>query len=237
VLFPTSASKAYYYVSGSGYGTEDVLATGKGYWLKYNVLSGKTVIGEPITSDTIEVKDRWNLIGAIGEPVSVDSIGSNPPGMIVAGFYRYTGSGYELADVLFPGTAYWVKVGGDGQLYVTTSGNITSRIRIVPTSEMPPPPPVVSEQVEVPKEFAVSQNYPNPFNPSTVIHYALPKDVYVTLIVYDVLGREVVRLVEGKQAAGFYDVKLSGESLASGVYVYRLKTDDNVAVRKMLLMR
>jgi hypothetical protein len=90
---------------------------------------------------------------------------------------------------------------------------------------------------KVPEEYSLGQNYPNPFNPSTLIEYALPTDAYVTLKVYDVLGREVVILVQGYQTAGYRTVVLNGEKMPSGLYVYRLTAGTFNEVRRMLLMK
>ena len=86
-----------------------------------------------------------------------------------------------------------------------------------------------------PLTFGLSQNYPNPFNPSTTISYSLPQRVYVTLSVYDVLGRRLEVLVSEVQAAGIHEVIFSGASLSSGVYFYRLAAGSAIAVKKMLL--
>ncbi len=76
----------------------------------------------------------------------------------------------------------------------------------------------------VPGAF-VLENYPNPFNPTTTIEYALPVDARVTLEVYDVLGRRVAELVNGYVPAGYYAAEFDASTLASGVYLYRIKAD------------
>jgi hypothetical protein len=85
--------------------------------------------------------------------------------------------------------------------------------------------------------FALVQNYPNPFNPCTTIRYALPNASRVTLLVYDLLGRQVSGLVNGKMEAGIHDVTFDGSSLASGMYFYRLQTGDFVATKRLVLQR
>ena len=84
----------------------------------------------------------------------------------------------------------------------------------------------VSDKYEaniLPDEFALHQNYPNPFNPATKISFDLPKDSRVNLVVYDLLGREVKRLVNNElKVAGTYIYDFNGASLSSGVYFYRL---------------
>lgn len=88
-----------------------------------------------------------------------------------------------------------------------------------------------------PEAFILYQNYPNPFNPLTIINYQLPMNNYVTLIVYDALGKEVARLINLKQNAGNYQVEFDGGNLPSGVYFYELKVAGHSQVRKMLLLK
>ncbi|UCD37242.1 MAG: T9SS type A sorting domain-containing protein [Fidelibacterota bacterium] len=94
----------------------------------------------------------------------------------------------------------------------------------------------------VPEGFTLSQNYPNPFNPATMIRYELPHAADVELMVYNLLGKEVVRLKSGHQGAGSYEVQwdghdASGNLLSSGVYFYRLKAEGFTQTRKMLFLR
>jgi Secretion system C-terminal sorting domain len=88
-----------------------------------------------------------------------------------------------------------------------------------------------------PVSFSLSQNYPNPFNPTTVISYKVTASSHVTLKVYDILGRDVVTLVNGLQSAGEHSVTFNAASMPSGVYFYRLQAGTSTVVRKMLLMK
>ena len=96
---------------------------------------------------------------------------------------------------------------------------------------------VLHTESETPVEFSLGQNYPNPFNPETAIRYALPKDGEVRLTVYDMLGHEVVVLVDGLQSAGFHTVRFDGSDLSSGPYVYRLQGGDKIFIRTMILVK
>jgi len=90
---------------------------------------------------------------------------------------------------------------------------------------------------QIPTKFSLEQNYPNPFNPSTRIAYSIPKELQVSLKIYDVMGREVVEVVNGRQSAGDYNVEFDAASLASGTYFYKLTAGDFVSVKKMVLLK
>jgi len=94
-----------------------------------------------------------------------------------------------------------------------------------------------NEDGEVPNAFALDQNYPNPFNPSTSISFSMAQTADVTLTVYDVLGRNVVTLVNGQKAAGRHTVTFDASSLTSGVYMYRITNGIETVTRTMLLMK
>ncbi len=97
----------------------------------------------------------------------------------------------------------------------------------------------------LPAHFRLQQNYPNPFNPSTTISYQIPEASNVTLIVYDILGKEAAKLVNGEKDAGTYNVQFSTNNfqLSSGIYFYRLEARSKVSskhytkVGKMVLLR
>jgi hypothetical protein len=89
----------------------------------------------------------------------------------------------------------------------------------------------------IPAAFALEQNYPNPFNPATTIRYGLPHKSAVQLTVYNMLGQQVVVLVQGEQEAGYHDVKLDCSGYSSGVYFYRLQAGGFVDVKKLVLVR
>jgi hypothetical protein len=104
------------------------------------------------------------------------------------------------------------------------------------------------EQDPLPTAFAMDQNYPNPFNPSTRIEYALPHESYVTLKIYNVLGQEVISLVDEQLPAGYFAVAWDGRTaagghLSSGVYFYRLAATDATgeapftSLKRLLLLK
>ena len=86
-------------------------------------------------------------------------------------------------------------------------------------------------------QYTLSQNYPNPFNPSTTIQYAINSRQFVTLKVYDILGNEIIMLVNEEKPAGEYAIQFDGVGLSSGVYLYQLKTENLIQTKKMLLIK
>jgi photosystem II stability/assembly factor-like uncharacterized protein len=96
----------------------------------------------------------------------------------------------------------------------------------------------VDQEVEgIPGGFALHQNYPNPFNPMTSIGYEMREEGYVTLKIFDLLGREVATLVNEKQVPGAYEVMWDAGGHVSGVYLYRLRAGDFVETKKLVLLR
>jgi hypothetical protein len=91
--------------------------------------------------------------------------------------------------------------------------------------------------VGVPDVFYLSQNYPNPFNPFTIINYQITELTFVTLKVFDVLGKEVLTLISEEKTAGSYTVELDGSKLTSGIYFYRLIAGNFVETKSMMLMK
>ena len=88
-----------------------------------------------------------------------------------------------------------------------------------------------------PKEYRLYQNYPNPFNPTTIIRYEIPKSSYVTIKIYDSLGREIKTLVNEEKSAGYYSVSFDGRRLSSGVYFYKLRAGNYYQAKQMILIK
>ena len=100
----------------------------------------------------------------------------------------------------------------------------------------------VSGNIDFIKEYSLEQNYPNPFNPSTMIKYTLPHNSFVTLKIYDILGREIKTLVSENQNSGQYSIQWdgtdnSGNRVTSGIYIYKIVANNYVASKKMILMK
>ena len=89
----------------------------------------------------------------------------------------------------------------------------------------------------IPDDYQLSQNYPNPFNPTTKIKFSVPQSSHVRLTVYDILGKEVARLVDSEMNTGSHEIQWNATNMASGVYFYRMEAGDFVTIKKMLLMK
>jgi hypothetical protein len=96
---------------------------------------------------------------------------------------------------------------------------------------------VVDEPVSYPTAFHLHQNYPNPFNPSTTIRYELPHAAQVTLAIYDLLGREVARLVDGYTRPGIHEAAWDAGTHPSGIYLARLVTPGFAKTIKLVLLK
>jgi hypothetical protein len=89
----------------------------------------------------------------------------------------------------------------------------------------------------IPTEFKLLQNYPNPFNPRTTIQYVIPQKSSVTVTVYDMLGKEVAKLVDEEKVPGTYEVQFDGSTLSSGVYFYRMHAGAYMETKKIMLIK
>jgi photosystem II stability/assembly factor-like uncharacterized protein len=135
-----------------------------------------------------------------------------------------------LSGVWFTDTNNGTVVGDGGTILRTTNGGVTF---------------VEEEKIyEIPTDYVLFQNYPNPFNPSTKIKYSIPASLnpskggtFVTLRIYDLLGREIETLVNEEKQAGTYEVTWSATELPSGVYFYQIKTGNFIETKKMVLIR
>ncbi|MDZ7371344.1 MAG: T9SS type A sorting domain-containing protein, partial [candidate division KSB1 bacterium] len=142
----------------------------------------------------------------------------------------------------------WLKVGQTeikmtGQIYVgmaVTAHHATKTSTAVFSGvQFKTKPTAVEEKISdrLPDSYELLQNYPNPFNPTTTLSFSLPVDDKVKLAVYDILGREVRVLVDGKLTAGVYRYEFDAADLPSGVYFYRLKTANHTLTNKMMLIK
>ena len=128
-----------------------------------------------------------------------------------------------------------------GNIYVNlhTSANTGGELRgqLLP-GIIEVPIGVVDEDVaQLPTKFQLKQNYPNPFNPATSIEYSVPYEDKIVLTIYNILGEEVVRLIDETQTAGNYAITWDAANIASGIYFYKLQSGEISLTKKMLLLK
>jgi ligand-binding sensor domain-containing protein len=127
--------------------------------------------------------------------------------------------------LLNPKTGYLYMGTQSGTFYRSTSPDLTNT------------PPEESQTTLKPAAAILEQNYPNPFNPTTSIPFVLRENSYTSLIIYDILGKEVARLVDGMVTAGRHEVRWDASSVSSGVYFYRLQTSMAIKTGKLTLIK
>lgn len=103
--------------------------------------------------------------------------------------------------------------------------------------EMANPVKLINYETNIPSEYYLSQNYPNPFNPVTMIKYHLPKAEMVSLKIYDIMGREIRKIIDEYQSAGIYTIQFDASNIPSGVYFYTLYSDGFSQTRKMIIIK
>ncbi|MBI4810153.1 MAG: T9SS type A sorting domain-containing protein [Ignavibacteriales bacterium] len=238
-----------YFNYNRSYSTVDSLRAGQGYWVKVGQ-AGKLILGN--FSAALKLLSSHDELQYFNKLIVRDSKGNSQ--------VLYFGKGIDsTAD--YPLTLEWEMKQSDigamimmGNQKVVLNGRGTIQI---PYSSIDIDRQVtqiilhIGGSSELPKVFALEQNHPNPFNPSTVINYSLPLDSWVTLKVFDVLGREISTLVNEHQSAGYHTVTFStsigdANKLSSGLYFYRLQTwisssssTENrfTEIKKMLLLQ
>ncbi len=95
----------------------------------------------------------------------------------------------------------------------------------------------VEEENRMPVKFNLQQNYPNPFNPTTIINFSLQAEGMTKLIVYNILGQQIKILLNKNMKVGFYSIPFDGSDLSSGIYFYKLQSNNQILIKKMLLIR
>ncbi len=149
-------------------------------------------------------------------------------------------AGDQPVGIYFEYRGQWVCIGGSVD---RENATVSARVgKLGSFQVMAGQPGETPGELVLPTEFALKQNYPNPFNPSTTIEMVLPNAGNVRLVVYDILGREVVRLVDGPMRFGSHKIvwdgrNAYGQPLASGVYFVQMQAGDFRGVRKMVLVK
>jgi hypothetical protein len=259
---PGLQSGPIYKYSG-GYQTATTIDPGYGYWIKLTG-AGQIIIPETLAKESkplewfsedwgkivfIDAESKSFILYCVNEEIDL-TLYELPPAPPAGMFDIRYESGriaeklstvmkkIELSGLEFPLT---VKVEGiDVRLMDETGRNIKSNLKSGEEIEISDATinKLGISTVEIPEEYALEQNYPNPFNPSTVIEFSLPEDVgNVKLSIFNALGEKVAELVNTALTAGRYQYQWNAQNLATGMYVYELRTDKFITVKKMVLMK
>ena len=254
----------YGYTPGSGYQVASDLVPGYGYWVKLtaagqiNINPGPKanlkladLIGE--NAGKIIITDNagksYTLYVANESKTSLDYFELPPVPFSDMFDVRYTSGRFveELSSAIktiqMQGVEYPVKVRVEGMMIRISdeSGKVVNE-RIKSGEEVTISNPSVSKlnvmSDIIPDKYSLEQNYPNPFNPATTIEFTLPEDVEnVRLTIYNALGEKVAELVNGKMEAGRYRYQWNAGNVATGLYIYELKTNKFSSAKKMILMK
>ena len=216
---------------------------------------------DEVTVVVVPVNDPPSIVGLLqptaGTAVSPDSIQfvwtpAEDPDL-------YDTTGYNLYYTLDPDFVMFTAVTGLGDTtYAELSGLITNevyywRVGAVDIEEQETFSSIDSfstvivgvepgTEQAIPTTYELSQNYPNPFNPETVIRYALPKSSDVSLVIYNIMGQEIIRWDQSNVQPGYYEKTWNGTNhlgvqVSSGIYIYRILAGEYISVRKMVLLK
>lgn len=135
---------------------------------------------------------------------------------------QQSGTFHNLYSICFTSSQTAFIAGDSGIVLKTTNGGLSFLNKI---------------SLDLPASFSLSQNFPNPFNPSTSIKFNIPKSSFVQLTIYDVLGKEVTKLVNKELKIGSYSIDWNGSNYSSGVYFYKLQAGDFTQTKIMMLLK
>ena len=256
----------YVYLAGLGYLIADTLVPGNGYWIRLTGDGLINIPQAPLGKGTTEVveyyKEDWGKITIIdneGRSYTLYAVKGEvdlnnyelPPSPPVGMFDIRFGSGRIAEDINssiqsieMSGIEHPVRVKVEN-MNITLQDESGKEINV----ELESGEEITIDNIAInkllvlsgefvsPIEYALEQNYPNPFNPSTIIKFSVPKEVQVKLSVFNILGEKVKELRNEMMKPGYYEVEFNASTLASGVYLYRIKAGDFIETKKMVLMK
>lgn len=261
---PSNILTSQFFGFNNGYVVPTALAPGKGYWIKVNqdgiIDLGNTAIPKS-SFDFAELSNDWGKIiitDNLNRQVTLyvcknfsdlellDLPPVPPSGIFDA---RFEGNKLGILDLeegknLYINSAQYPitiqTVGTSLHLKYNFGGKILDKIVSAGNPIVITNPNVNSFEVRqenLPTVFALYPNYPNPFNPTTTIKFSIPNPQFVTLKVFDILGREVTTLVNEEKLPGNYEIQFDGSNLPSGVYFYRLQAGSFSDTKKFILLK
>jgi hypothetical protein len=179
--------------------------------------------------------EKWSY-----SPENDESFESSP--VVGANGTIYVGADNSVLAIDSSGSKLWkhftadrvtsaAAIGSNGTVYFSSNDNNLYAFGGPTTTD------IADNSKSIPDQFHLASNYPNPFNPATNISFTLPRSTHVQLDVYNTTGRHVKSLVDKQVPAGQHRVNFQASDLPSGVYLYRLQTDEYTESRKMLLVK
>ena len=214
------------------------ITTGETYWTALTFLFKDEFVFVGISQEGVYRSSNgganWNFSGLSG--ISVKNLIMNSLGDIYAatdsGVFYSTDNGEIWTSVnsgLENKNIHMLLLNSDGYIYAGLTYEIYKSVGS--TTD------IQNDIKKFPNYYSLSQNYPNPFNPATNIQFSIPQQSFVTLKVYDILGKEVATLVNEEKSTGSYNVSFNASNLSSGVYFFSIKARDFSQTRKMVLMK
>lgn len=182
--------------------------------------SGQVVSTDYSTSNEVTTADGYGILKLSGHQFNCIRVKKEHNGY---GDKEYIYLTHEGATVLVGG----VSLSSPDTGFVTGFGQV-----LLPSSVAD-----ARDKNELSFSFKLEQNFPNPFNPTTKIFYTITKSEFISLKVYDILGKEITTLVNEQKSAGDYEIDFDAKNLASGTYFYKLQSSDNLLVRKMVVLK
>jgi len=198
------------------------------YYIEGNQIAEQAFADPPYTSEGVYPDERMQIAfgnGFTGDPP--DFINRNRKyEFYVDWVYHIKNESVNYIEIL-------------NRVYEFKAQRITKLDNVTTTPLLPKQNQSFSDpsQTVIPSKFILSQNYPNPFNPSTSIQYAVPENQFVSLKVYDLLGKEVATLVNEEQQAGYYSIDFNSSNLATGMYIYKIQAGNFIETKKMILLK
>ena len=218
------------------------------------VMNGFKVKMKNTTASTISTYDNTNMTTAYDGTYTVPGTGWQTVNLQTP-FY-YVGGQNLIVEICFNNSSYTSNTSvnasvvtgrnlhqhsdlssGDGCTAITTVGSTYTQLPNIKITINPGPNNASQIGNVIPETYSLTQNYPNPFNPTTKINFAIPKQGFVTMKVYDVLGRVVRNLVNEVKDAGLYSVDFNASELSSGVYFYKMEVNGFSDVKRMVLVK
>jgi hypothetical protein len=183
-----------------------------------SILGIKDLIGDPDPDDGINTNEEWWHIATYDMTTAGEGDGSIHEDAFMEGWQQDNG-GLVLADY-------------------ETGEMDNAEVELSFSPLMLPDTYVgIDDEIDVPVDYSLSQNYPNPFNASTTINYSIPDEGYVTIDVYDIMGRKIETLVSSHQSAGSHSVTWNADDVSSGIYLYRIQAGDYSESRRCNLLK